>query len=103
MKTEKELYRESEIGTHSQYQLCRTIFQRIVVSWDGKVLSCCNDFLRQQIMGDALEQSITEIWNGPAFVNLRQKLANKEYNKLPLCKNCGVLWKQDFSQAASHQ
>lgn len=103
MKTEKELYRESEISTHSQYQLCRTIYQRIVVSWDGKVLSCCNDFLRQQIMGDALEQSITEIWNGPAFVNLRQKLANKEYNKLPLCKNCGVLWKQGFSQAASHQ
>ena len=93
MQEEKEFYCESGIGPHRQYQLCPTVYQRIVVSWDGKVVSCCNDFNRQQIMGDMRNQSIAEIWNGKEFVNLRRKLADKTLEALPLCRTCGVLWK----------
>ena len=93
MDNEKELYWESGISSDSQYQICPTIYQRIVVSWDGKVLSCCNDFKRQQIMGDLQHQSILEVWNGELFTNLREKLANKLYEDFPLCRTCGAVWK----------
>lgn len=93
MTQEKELYDESGISLHSQYKLCLTVYQRIVVSWDGKVLSCCNDFQRRQIMGDMTYQSIVEVWNGPALVDLRKKIACRQYKELPLCRTCGVLWK----------
>ncbi len=93
MDTEKSLYRESGINSSSKYQLCPTIYQRIVISWDGKVVSCCNDFRRQQIMGDVTKQSIKEIWNSEPFQNLRRKLSNKQFQSLPLCRSCGAMWK----------
>ena len=93
MEEEAELYRESGINSNSEYQLCPTVYQRIVVSWDGKVVSCCNDFQREQIMGDVNITPIAEIWNGPSFVDLREKLRDQEYQKMPLCKSCGTLWK----------
>jgi len=93
MQEEKDFYCESGIRSGCRYQLCRTVYQRIVVSWDGKVVSCCNDFKRQQIMGDMQSQPIMEIWNGTEFVNLRKKLADKAFKDLPLCRTCGALWK----------
>jgi MoaA/NifB/PqqE/SkfB family radical SAM enzyme len=75
-----------------KYRLCEAIYHRLVVSWDGKALACCNDFLRAQVVGDLCRQSVMEAWNSPAFVDLRKKLIAKEYARLPLCKSCGLLW-----------
>lgn len=95
MENQKEIsYSESSINNGSVYKICETIYHRLVVSWDAKVLSCCNDFIRAQVVGDLTQQSIAEVWNGYDFVNLRRKLIEGKYNELPLCKNCGVLWKR---------
>lgn len=95
MKNDRDLsYSERGIGRESVYSLCETIYHRLVVSWDAKVLSCCNDFTRSQIVGDLSKQSVKEVWNSQDFINLRRKLSKREYQEFPLCKNCGVLRKR---------
>lgn len=93
MKNEKEiLYAEGKKAGSRKYKICETVYRRLVVSWDAKALSCCNDFVRRQAVGDLTKQSIMEVWNGGPLMRLRKRLIEKRLDEFPLCKNCGVLW-----------
>ena len=66
---------------------CFFLWKSLVIAWDGRVVPCCYDFDATATMGDLKTQSIREIWNGEAYVNLRKmELAGK--NQTPLCASC---------------
>lgn len=93
MKNEKEIsYVEKKDASIRKYRICETVYRRLVVSWDAKVLSCCNDFIRGQVVGDLARQSVMEVWNGGPLMRLRKGLIERRFNDFPLCKDCGVLW-----------
>lgn len=68
---------------------CPTLWQRLVVGADGRVLMCINDEYSQNVIGDLNYQSIAEVWNGEALRRVRQiHLRKRGYRDLTPCKTC---------------
>lgn len=70
---------------------CLLPFRQMVVRPDGKVSLCCNDALGKMTMGDLNTQSIEEIWNSPAYTEIRMSLVHGRHNVTKLCTNCDSL------------
>jgi radical SAM protein with 4Fe4S-binding SPASM domain len=66
---------------------CRRPDNMFVVHPDGKVVLCCSDMYGEQVLGDVNGQSLTEIWQGERFLQLRQQL-RQHRRGLPLCEPC---------------
>jgi radical SAM protein with 4Fe4S-binding SPASM domain len=72
---------------------CKYLWQSLVIAWDGRVVPCCYDYDAKMVLGNLRENTLAEIWNGPAYVALRQaELAGQ--NNSALCASC--------SQAPGH-
>lgn len=68
---------------------CPTLWQRLVIGADGGVLMCINDEYGKHKIGDAKEQSIRQIWNGPALQQVRDLHREKRgTQELVPCKTC---------------
>jgi radical SAM protein with 4Fe4S-binding SPASM domain len=66
---------------------CHYLWSAVVVAWDGRVVPCCFDYDTTVPLGDLRQQTLAEIWNGPAYVALREaELAGRNDN--PLCRSC---------------
>lgn len=66
---------------------CKFLWSSLVVAWNGDVVPCCYDYDTKMVMGNVNEQSIDEIWNGPAYVELRRAEIEGR-NDSPLCRSC---------------
>lgn len=66
---------------------CYYPFYKMFIDHNGDVLACCNDWTRAKVLGNALKQSIKEIWTGEALQSLRERLANSDRSESP-CSNC---------------
>jgi radical SAM protein with 4Fe4S-binding SPASM domain len=66
---------------------CKLMWQSMVVAWDGKVVPCCYDYDAKMVMGDLTTQTAEEIWNSPAYVELRRAELEGRNNSA-LCANC---------------
>lgn len=51
---------------------CKYLWESMVVTWDGRVVPCCFDFDAKLVLGDLKTQTMDEIWNGPAYIELRK-------------------------------
>lgn len=60
------------------------------ISWDGKVLLCCNDWDYFEILGDINNESMASIWQGERIDQVREFHLAGHYNKIPLCEKCNV-------------
>jgi radical SAM protein with 4Fe4S-binding SPASM domain len=66
---------------------CREFWETIYVIPNGDVVTCCYDFNAQMVMGNANNNTIPEIWNGPEYTKLREE--HLKGNLAPLCaKHC---------------
>ena len=70
---------------------CLLPFKQMIVRPDGKVSLCCNDALGEYTLGDLTQNSITEIWNGQSFWEVRNKLklGREEIKMCEYCDNFG--------------
>ena len=55
---------------------CVLPFKQIIVRPDGKVSLCCNDPMGKYTLGDLTIQSLTDIWYGESFQDVRTRLMN---------------------------
>lgn len=62
---------------------CRDLFRKLLVTWDGKVLSCANE---RFLLGDLSENKITDIWNSRGVKKLRKDYYHKGLEVL--CSGC---------------
>ncbi|MHC4487646.1 MAG: radical SAM/SPASM domain-containing protein [Planctomycetota bacterium] len=69
-------------------QPCRRLWASLSVLWDGQVSLCCIDYEGKINLGNITKQSIKDLYNNPIFKKLRNHHVNKEFNKIPLCKDC---------------
>jgi radical SAM protein with 4Fe4S-binding SPASM domain len=76
---------------------CPQPWQRMVVSWDGKVMPCCGDWNMKWIIGDAKKESLKAIWKGEKMSRLRRLIKDLKLNQFEPCKNCfaqaSYIWK----------
>lgn len=68
---------------------CPTLWQRLVIGADGRVLMCINDEYTKHSIGDLNEQSIRQVWNGKALAAVREiHRRGAGYKELEPCKTC---------------
>jgi hypothetical protein len=53
-----------------------------------KAFFCCSDYYHEMILGDLNQQGLMDIWNGPAYREIREHMLNTCRAKIPLCAQC---------------
>ena len=66
---------------------CVIPFWRTWVMWNGDMIMCCVDQERSNLLGNCQERSIHEIWQDPAYRELRMRWRFRNLEGL-LCENC---------------
>jgi radical SAM protein with 4Fe4S-binding SPASM domain len=69
---------------------CYLPFYKLSIDWNGNVLLCCNDWLRQQDnLGNIIETPLRDLWMSESYKVIRQHL--KSGLRIDnACKNCSV-------------
>lgn len=85
--------RNSDGGT--PWSLCRRPWTLMYFTANGRALPCCIAPFSQHgyehyTLGDATQQTLHEIWNGPAYRDFRAALLSDEPHEA--CANCGMRW-----------
>src|SRR5882762_9275902 len=79
----------------SPWSMCRRPWTVMYVTANGRALPCCIAPFSQRgyenyTLGDASQQTLREIWNGPAYRSFRDALLS---DKPPVaCASCGLRW-----------
>ena len=82
----------SKIKRPDWMKSCRYLKRSVVyILANGDVVPCCYDFDGVLTMGNALEENIADIWNGPKFQAFRLAHKNHEFHKVPICAACDKL------------
>lgn len=69
---------------------CSQVFQRMMVTWDGQFLPCCQGNNFERPIGRVGEMTVEQAWNSPYMRKLRvMHLANEQIG-IPACKVCEV-------------
>jgi MoaA/NifB/PqqE/SkfB family radical SAM enzyme len=82
-------------GDGAPWSLCRRPWSLMYFTANGRALPCCIAPFSQHgydnyTLGHAGQQSLPEIWNGPAYRNFRAALLSDKPPKS--CANCGLRW-----------
>lgn len=64
------------------------ILRDLIVDWDGAVLTCCQDFHRQGIIGDLSRQTLQEFVISQRRRQMAEALNEKSWNTIPICAGC---------------
>jgi MoaA/NifB/PqqE/SkfB family radical SAM enzyme len=70
---------------------CADIYRAIFVYYNGDVVPCCYDLDGKAIVGNLGQASLTEIWEGPRYRELRRRIdaaATCPEDEPDLCKSC---------------
>jgi len=79
----------------SPWSLCRRPWTVMYFTANGRALPCCIAPFSQRgyenyTLGDATQQSLREIWNGPAYRSFREALLSDK--PAAACASCGLRW-----------
>jgi radical SAM protein with 4Fe4S-binding SPASM domain len=66
---------------------CGRLWSRMTIHSDGKVVSCEQDVLGRQVVGDTSMQPIEEIWR-KGFAELRRGHKSEDWSANPVCSAC---------------
>jgi MoaA/NifB/PqqE/SkfB family radical SAM enzyme len=85
--------KKSEDG--SPWTLCRRPWSLMYITANGRALPCCIAPFSQHgyenyTLGDATQESLRAIWNGPAYQAFRRALLSEA--PPVACANCGLRW-----------
>jgi MoaA/NifB/PqqE/SkfB family radical SAM enzyme len=64
------------------------VHEHLIVDCDGKVLICCNDFQRMEVIGDLSKQDLLEVFLHPERRRMVEQFANGRENERQSCKVC---------------
>ena len=79
----------------SPWSMCRRPWTVMYFTANGRALPCCIAPFSQRgyehyTLGDATQQTLQEIWNGPAYQSFREGLLSE--HPPSACANCGLRW-----------
>ena len=87
-KINEELKDEYYEFIENRNKICNYPFKELVVSYDGKISLCCNDFFSSFNLGTIYADIVT-IWNN----KIRKQIRNEFYNnKFNICRDCSIFY-----------
>jgi len=79
---------KSNVLTKGKKDPCRLLWSDIVISWNGDVQLCCNDYENRIILGNVKKTKIDDIWGGKRLSAIRSFHEEGNFDKIGICKNC---------------
>lgn len=73
---------------HDPYYICPSPWQRMCISWDGKVVQCYGDYMEGNILGNVNEKSLRKIWHNKPFNELRKLMKSGSRLATKPCRTC---------------
>jgi radical SAM protein with 4Fe4S-binding SPASM domain len=67
---------------------CPTLWDAMHINTNGDVIPCCRDSGYEEVMGNAYETPILEIWNNDRYRLFRKKHMLREWMDIPICARC---------------
>ena len=86
------IIKKRDVGTKTGEGFCTMPFTETVVQANGNVTVCCYDITGELKMGSVHENTLQEIWNGPAYRKLRKAIVSFGLlEPLPeTCRKCHI-------------
>ena len=81
-----------EVPKYTPKRICPAPFYMSSVAANGDVTICCVDWSWSSKVGNLKDQSLREIWYGPALNEIRRKLLNGQRKDVKSCANCTWDW-----------
>ncbi len=91
-----------ETAAPRRLSACTFPWYAMVICADGTVTPCPQDFYAKLVMGRWGETSLREIWNGPAYRDLRRRYQT-DIESLPLCRKCDRLCRKTVARSVPLQ
>jgi len=67
---------------------CESIYQRMTIRADGKMVLCCGTRGDNKILGDINTDTIEDVWLGKEFAQIRKLMDEKKSHLIDVCKSC---------------
>ena len=68
---------------------CFYPFYKMFIDWNGDVLFCSNDWGKERVVGNIIQQPIGEVWFSKEMTKIRKKLSAGDRSASP-CNKCNV-------------
>lgn len=75
-------------GPIKKFSACTFPWHALVVFFNGAVAPCPQDFFGRCRLGNAVEDSLLQIWNGSSMQELRRAFAGGCITEYPACSGC---------------
>ena len=74
---------------HYNMSGCPSLYGFMGILWNGDLITCCMDWTRARVMGNAREDSLYALWHNPRYRGMRQLSDEGRLDEEPLCRDCG--------------
>jgi radical SAM protein with 4Fe4S-binding SPASM domain len=78
------------------YSPCTFLWHSILILWNGDVSPCPQDFHGKIILGNVMNDSLREIFNGNKIIALREKALKGDVEDLEPCFQCDITTRKRF-------
>jgi radical SAM protein with 4Fe4S-binding SPASM domain len=68
---------------------CHYPFYKMFVDWNGDVLFCSNDWGKEHVVGNLIQQRVKDVWFSKAMKKIRRRLREGDRSISP-CNKCNV-------------
>lgn len=83
-----ERMKEEQGRCARRYYCCHQVFDVITLHWNGSICACCADNDEVMVLGNLKTMTLEDCWNSDKEKRFRNILADRQYEKLPLCRDC---------------
>jgi len=80
---------DSPTLTHNK-PACRLLWDKLIVTYDGKLSACCIDFNAELIYADLAQESMESSWNNSLMQQWRQFHLEQKTTQMPMCGTCNT-------------
>ena len=80
---------------------CAFLWRTMVVTWNGKIVPCCQDWDNNIVLGDLNNESVLDVWNGQKMTTMRGKHAEKDRTDYAICQGCDTFNPSKITMLAS--
>lgn len=67
---------------------CERLWQRLTITWSGKVHACCGDNQGKLIIGDVIKDNLYGLWHSNNMNSLRKLHSELKGEKIEACREC---------------
>jgi len=74
---------------------CTWPLHTMVITIEGNVVLCCNDYFETEVIGNVGDTSLKEVWSTPQFQKFRYALSTGDRTVSKLCHECDFVPEED--------